>query len=66
MKIVSRRHNPVKEVTILQSCQGHPNIVHLHEVIQDKVMSLFLSLFLSNSLLLTLTQILSFFSSMYT
>lgn len=62
MKIVSRRHNPVKEVTILQSCQGHPNIVHLHEVIQDKVMSLFLS----NSLLLTLTQILSFFSSMYT
>lgn len=44
MKIVSRRHNPIKEISILQSCQGHPNIVHLHEVIQDKVMFLLLSL----------------------
>ena len=39
VKIVSRRHNPTREVTILQQCQGHPNIVQLHEVIQDPVMS---------------------------
>ena len=37
VKIVSRRHNPTREVAILQQCQGHPNIVHLHEVVQDQV-----------------------------
>ena len=27
----------MREVAILQQCQGHPNIIHLHEVIQDQV-----------------------------
>ena len=37
VKIVSQRHRPTREVSILQMCQGHPNIVRLHEVLSDKV-----------------------------
>ena len=38
VKIVSKRHRPMREVSILQLCQGHPNIVTLHEVLNDEVM----------------------------
>ena len=27
----------MREISILQLCQGHPNIVHLHEVLNDEV-----------------------------
>lgn len=37
VKIVSQRHRPTREVNILQLCQGHPNIVHVHEVLSDEV-----------------------------
>lgn len=37
VKIVSKRHHPTREVSILQLCQGHPNIVHLHEVLNDEL-----------------------------
>ena len=37
VKIVSQRHRPTREVSILQLCQGHPNVVHLHEVLSDEV-----------------------------
>ena len=31
------RSNPAREVEMLRLCQGHPNIVELHEVLQDEV-----------------------------
>ena len=31
------RCNSTREVSILKLCQGHPNIVHLHEVYNDEV-----------------------------
>jgi ribosomal protein S6 kinase alpha-5 len=37
VKIVSKRHRPMREVSILQLCQGHPNIVTLHEVLNDEL-----------------------------
>lgn len=37
VKIVSQRHRPTREVNILQLCQGHPNIVHVHEVLSDEL-----------------------------
>ena len=43
VKIVSKRHRPMREVSILQLCQGHPNIVHLHEVLSDEVRPCLLS-----------------------
>ena len=37
MKIVSRRVDSSREVKLLRLCQGHPNIVQLHEVHHDEV-----------------------------
>ncbi|KAL5463905.1 hypothetical protein EMCRGX_G032854 [Ephydatia muelleri] len=37
VKIVSKRCNSTREVSILKLCQGHPNIVHLHEVYNDEL-----------------------------
>ncbi|XP_057323116.1 ribosomal protein S6 kinase alpha-5-like isoform X1 [Microplitis mediator] len=36
VKIISRRINSVREVAILRACQGHPNIVKLIDVYQDR------------------------------
>lgn len=35
VKIVSRVRDCTREVNLLRACQGHTNIVHLHEFIQD-------------------------------
>ncbi|RWS13648.1 ribosomal protein S6 kinase-like protein [Dinothrombium tinctorium] len=37
VKIVSRRIDTSREVHLLRQCQGHPNIVKLHEVYQDEI-----------------------------
>ena len=39
VKIVSRRFDCTQEVQLLRLCQGHPNIVRLHEVFHDEVCS---------------------------
>lgn len=39
VKIVSRRVDCTQEVQLLKLCQGHPNIVKLHEVFHDEVSS---------------------------
>ena len=31
------RYNPSREVSILRLCQGHPNIIRLHEVYTDEL-----------------------------
>lgn len=36
VKIVSRRLDCTQEINLLRACQGHPNIVNLHEVIIDE------------------------------
>lgn len=36
VKIVSRKRDVTQEVNLLRACQGHPNIVTLHEFIQDE------------------------------
>ncbi|XP_031357629.1 ribosomal protein S6 kinase alpha-5-like [Photinus pyralis] len=36
VKIVSRRMDCTQEINLLRACQGHPNIVSLHEVIIDE------------------------------
>lgn len=35
MKIVSRKLDCCQEINLLRACQGHKNIVKLHEVVQD-------------------------------
>ena len=37
VKIVSRRMDCSREIHLLRLCQGHPNIVQLHDVFQDEV-----------------------------
>ena len=37
VKVVSRRVDCSREVKLLKSCQGHPNIVKLQEVYHDEV-----------------------------
>ncbi|XP_076359815.1 ribosomal protein S6 kinase alpha-5-like isoform X1 [Tachypleus tridentatus] len=37
VKIISRKVDSDKEVSLLQYCQGHPNIVRFHEVYHDEV-----------------------------
>jgi ribosomal protein S6 kinase alpha-5 len=36
VKIISRRSKPSREVEMLRVCQGHPNIVLIHDVLQDE------------------------------
>lgn len=36
MKIVYAKHDVSREVEALRACQGHPNIVNLHEVVHDE------------------------------
>jgi len=37
VKIVSRKIDCTREINLLRACQGHPNIVNLHEVYHDEV-----------------------------
>ncbi|XP_071450098.1 ribosomal protein S6 kinase alpha-5-like [Hetaerina americana] len=37
VKVVSRRVDVNQEINLLRACQGHPNIVRLHEVFHDEV-----------------------------
>lgn len=37
VKIVSTRHNPSREIKILKMCQGHRNIIRLHDVQTDEL-----------------------------
>lgn len=37
VKIVSRRLDCQQEINLLRACQGHSNIVNLHEVLYDEV-----------------------------
>ncbi|RZF38034.1 hypothetical protein LSTR_LSTR006433 [Laodelphax striatellus] len=37
VKIVSRRVDSTQEINLLRACQGHPNIVNLHNVYYDEV-----------------------------
>ncbi|XP_054711276.1 ribosomal protein S6 kinase alpha-5-like [Uloborus diversus] len=37
VKIVSRRLDSTREIQLLKVCQGHPNIVNLHEVYHDEL-----------------------------
>ncbi|KAG8224373.1 hypothetical protein J437_LFUL005255 [Ladona fulva] len=37
VKVVSRRVDVNQEINLLRACQGHPNIVRLHEVYHDEV-----------------------------
>ena len=37
VKIVSRRIDCTREINLLRACQGHTNIVRLHEVFYDEV-----------------------------
>lgn len=37
VKIVSRKTDCTQEINLLRACQGHPNIVNLHDVIIDDV-----------------------------
>lgn len=39
VKIVSRARDCTQEINLLRACQGHPNIVTLHEFIQDETHS---------------------------
>lgn len=36
VKIVTRRLDCTREINLLRACQGHPNIVNLHEVYYDE------------------------------
>lgn len=40
VKIVSRKIDCTREIQLLRMCQGHPNIVKLHEVFHDEVRQL--------------------------
>jgi ribosomal protein S6 kinase alpha-5 len=37
VKIVTRKIDCTREINLLRACQGHPNIVSLHEVYYDEV-----------------------------
>ncbi|XP_013401008.1 ribosomal protein S6 kinase alpha-5 [Lingula anatina] len=37
VKIISRRMDASREINLLKLCQGHPNIVELHDVFQDEL-----------------------------
>ncbi|KRT82980.1 phosphotransferase, partial [Oryctes borbonicus] len=37
VKIVSRKTDCTQEINLLRACQGHPNIVNLHDVIIDEI-----------------------------
>lgn len=37
VKIVSRRIDCTREIGLLRACQGHPNVVRLHDVLYDEV-----------------------------
>jgi ribosomal protein S6 kinase alpha-5 len=37
VKIMSRKNDCLQEIKLLRTCQGHPNIVSLHEVYYDEV-----------------------------
>lgn len=37
VKIVSRRVDCSQEINLLRACQGHPNIVRLHDISYDEV-----------------------------
>lgn len=37
VKIVSRRVDCSNEISLLRACQGHPNVVRLHDVFYDEV-----------------------------
>ncbi|KAI4472089.1 ribosomal protein s6 kinase [Holotrichia oblita] len=37
VKIVSRKTDCTQEINLLRACQGHPNIVNLHDVIIDDI-----------------------------
>lgn len=37
VKIVSRKIDSSREINLLKLCQGHPNIVQLHQVFYDEV-----------------------------
>ena len=37
VKVVSRRQDCQREVQLLRQCQGHPNIVRLHDVYHDEL-----------------------------
>ncbi|ELU01154.1 hypothetical protein CAPTEDRAFT_1743 [Capitella teleta] len=37
VKIISRRMDSTREIHLLRLCQGHPNIVQLHDVFQDEI-----------------------------
>lgn len=39
VKIVSRKIDCTQEINLLRACQGHPNIVNLHDVYYDEVSS---------------------------
>lgn len=43
VKIVSRKIDCTQEINLLRACQGHPNIVNLHNVYYDEVYYLFFS-----------------------
>jgi serine/threonine protein kinase len=43
VKIVSRRQDCSREIQLLKMCQGHPNIVKLHDVYYDEVSDLILN-----------------------
>ncbi|KAF6215608.1 hypothetical protein GE061_010364 [Apolygus lucorum] len=36
VKIVSRKVDCIREINLLRACQGHPNIVNLHQVYHDE------------------------------
>lgn len=38
VKIVTRKIDSTREINLLKLCQGHPNIVQLHQVFYDEVM----------------------------
>ena len=37
VKIITRRMDVTREIKLLKACQGHPNIVRLHNVFQDEM-----------------------------
>jgi len=45
VKIVTRRLDCSREISLLRACQGHPNIVNLHEVYYDEVSTIKLHAF---------------------
>lgn len=42
VKIISRKVDSTREINLLRACQGHPNIVNLHQVYHDEVCFFFI------------------------